>query len=836
MRCGPLMIMLILSAGFFNPTQAQHQLFKNYTVNDGLVANSIRRIFQDKKGFLWIATWEGLSKYDGHSFTNFTTVNGLSHNMVNDFYESEKGLLYVALNNGSIDIISDDNYITKENASGTVINNIIQTPWQQLLVTTDINGLQVLTNGKLSRPEQLYSTATYTDIEIINDSTFIAAGGDVKVFNKYYKLLGETNEGLNKFSDVKILLDSKKRIWVGTNTGLKLIGALPQKDKVIHFATLPAAFNIPELTKTKINKIFEDADGILWFATVSGIVKINTDGSNQVITVKDGLSSNIVNTIFQDKEKNIWFGTEVGLSKLVTASGVRLFPIENGVASSDNAYLLYPFNKNYFLISTLKGVAVFNKSTGAFTTVINRKNQNFYSEVTNSRPALFIGSNNIFSFDTNRLQLNYATHLPESSVSRMVMDKAGNFFSSDLNHLFFGEEKTQRTLLNDRIATLLIDNAGYLWAGTWGNGLYRFKYLVADTGLQILSMNHYLPNENIRSFLNDENGNFWAGTRYHGLYLLKKKDTNHFMSSNFNQNHGLTSNFIKGIKEDAYGNFWLASNNGIDKLIKTQNGYRVFNFSRVNNYFTRIVGMEIDTDNTLWLATNEGLAKIEDAEMEKWLPQPVYITKVATSDSSYPLKSENVKLNYLQNQVQFTFSAPSYINEKQVLYSYRLMGNNTSNWSAASNNHVVSYASLQPADYRFEVRSQGWNGSWGNPAVFEFTINPPFWKTWWFSLAFLFSMLLLFYLFIKWRIKNIKTIEAEKLKVQQLNAEQYKSQLELEQIVNYFTSSLANKNRVEDVLWDVAKNLIGRLGFVDCIIYLWNEDKTKMIQMAGFGP
>lgn len=122
MRCGPLMIMLILSAGFFNPTQAQHQLFKNYTVNDGLVANSIRCIFQDKKGFLWIATWEGLSKYDGHSFTNFTTVNGLSHNMVNDFYESEKELLYVALNNGSIDIISDDNYITKENASGTVIN------------------------------------------------------------------------------------------------------------------------------------------------------------------------------------------------------------------------------------------------------------------------------------------------------------------------------------------------------------------------------------------------------------------------------------------------------------------------------------------------------------------------------------------------------------------------------------------------------------------------------------------------------------------------------------------------------------------------------------------
>jgi two-component system LytT family sensor kinase len=71
--------------------------------------------------------------------------------------------------------------------------------------------------------------------------------------------------------------------------------------------------------------------------------------------------------------------------------------------------------------------------------------------------------------------------------------------------------------------------------------------------------------------------------------------------------------------------------------------------------------------------------------------------------------------------------------------------------------------------------------------------------------------------------------------VQQLNAEQYKSKLEMEQIINYFSSSLINKNTVDDVLWDVAKNLIGRLGFVDCIMYLWNEDKTTMIQRAGYG-
>ena len=111
-----------------------------------------------------------------------------------------------------------------------------------------------------------------------------------------------------------------------------------------------------------------------------------------------------------------------------------------------------------------------------------------------------------------------------------------------------------------------------------------------------------------------------------------------------------------------------------------------------------------------------------------------------------------------------------------------------------------------------------------------------FWQSWWFVLTIALFSFLLIYWFIKWREKNIKAIAAEKLKVQQLHAAQYKSKLEMELIINYFSSSLIGKNTEDDVLWDVANNLIGRLGFVDCMIYLWNEDKTKMIQKAGFGP
>src|SRR6185437_6091532 len=106
MRIASVIILMVSCFGFIVSAGAQQQIFKNYTVNDGLISNDIRRIFQDSKGFLWIGTMEGLSKYDGNTFTNFTRSKGLSHSVVNDFYELNDGKLYVALNNGIIDEIT----------------------------------------------------------------------------------------------------------------------------------------------------------------------------------------------------------------------------------------------------------------------------------------------------------------------------------------------------------------------------------------------------------------------------------------------------------------------------------------------------------------------------------------------------------------------------------------------------------------------------------------------------------------------------------------------------------------------------------------------------------
>ncbi|MGZ5190846.1 MAG: histidine kinase, partial [Flavisolibacter sp.] len=89
---------------------------------------------------------------------------------------------------------------------------------------------------------------------------------------------------------------------------------------------------------------------------------------------------------------------------------------------------------------------------------------------------------------------------------------------------------------------------------------------------------------------------------------------------------------------------------------------------------------------------------------------------------------------------------------------------------------------------------------------------------------------------IKWRTGLARKKEMEKTHIEKIKADHYKNQFELEQISNYFSSSLSGQKTEDEVLWDVAENLIGRMNYVDCMIYLWNADKTKMIQKAAFGP
>jgi hypothetical protein len=265
----------------------------------------------------------------------------------------------------------------------------------------------------------------------------------------------------------------------------------------------------------------------------------------------------------------------------------------------------------------------------------------------------------------------------------------------------------------------------------------------------------FLPGLGIRSIYEDSKGFIWAGTRYHGIFRFNPNSPDTAIL-HFDQSTGLTSNFVSSIGEDKHGAIWIDFHHGLDKLIPDSNSYHVFNFSRFNNFFPVIHTVIFDRDHALWLGTSEGLVSVTDGEFENMKPLRTYITTVSLGDSIYHPGNESPHVSHRHTHVQFEYTAPGFINSNQMLFSYRLLGSNNTHWSLPSNEHSVSYASLEPGSYRFEVRNKGWNDAWGEAAAFEFSITPPFWKTTLFRIAAILAIASVCWLLIRRRIQSIR--------------------------------------------------------------------------------
>ena len=762
---------------------AQQIIFKTYTVQDGLVANPVRHILQDSKGFIWIATWEGLSKYDGHKFTNYTTVNGLSHNLVNDMYESPDGRLYVAENDGSVDVLQQDAVVKKAAFSNVPINQFYIMKNHRAIAGTDFSGFYEIKNGNLVKPLQAFPNSSYNDFTELNDSLLIGGGeGSLRILNSQFELIAEIKQPREILTNT-IYTDSKNKVWVGTNEGLKLLSVRQRGNQSLSFTLLPAPFNIPVLKTRFITDMLEDANGNFWITTTHGLVKIDTKGGWQLFSEKDGLPSSDTKCIYQDKEKNIWIGTLFGFAKLVTKNEIRIYSIENTLGSNSIRFL-YPFRHDLFFTGTESGMRLFNTTNKQFSSVSSLHNLLYAGIIQNSQPLLFYGNNNRLGKynSVNRVISDYT--LPGSLKSEVycsVMDANGIQFSGTQKGLVICTEGKSwyENKLPHRITFLLLDKKGSLWAATWDNGLYRIRYTNTTNkygnhgtisngvtkdqiSLSVQDFSELLPDKNVRCLFEDSKGNIWVGTRYRGVVQLT--DNNEQQAAQyFDLKQGLMSNWVRTIAEDAKGCIWIGSNLGIDKLTPAGKSFRVFNFSHVNNFFADIYAIFPESEHSLWFPTGNGLVNIIDGEMEKTLPLPIYITSVHLGDTSFNYNTfhadRKVRLKYFQNQAAFEFSAPGFINEKQILYSYRLLGSADTGWSKPANLHNVSYASLQPGNYNFEVRTMGWNNEWGTPANFLFIIRSPYWQTWWFYSLIALLVILLFYVFYLYRIRQLKNLQ-----------------------------------------------------------------------------
>jgi len=755
-----LIIPLVL---FFSCTglycRAQQINIRTYSIKDGLVNNDILNIHQDSRGFIWLCTRGGLSRYDGIRFTNYTTDNGLTNDMINDIVEIAPQKFIVAQNLDGPRLLDNGHIGPLARNSNVTLNKFYNVGNNRLLAATDQHGMVEWKEGDFY-PINAGYTKNIDEMTMLNDSLWVIVQNDISVQVMTNRL--QPYSALNLTNATAIHTDSHHRTWLGTTTGLKLLAPRQQRNKPVEFIPLPPAFDLPVLRKTWITGFVEDSQGNYWIATTGGgVVRIRANGKSSIYTETDGLPTSFISCIWEDRQKNIWAGTPLGLAKFSIGNEVEVFTPKHGLSMAGSGYML-PMSANSIRIFDCQNITELNLLTDSFTRISSKDSFNYLPYKVDREEILVVSKEGNRLYKGNRDKPE-SVKWPAIDLSCIARIDKENFAGALLNELFVisnGKPRKELTLPPGVIINFMMpDKKGTLWVATLDNGLYKIKWRHTKDNITMEledSLNRELPDLHTRWLFCDKEKEMWIGTRYKGVIRLLGPDNGKYEMQCYGTDQGLSSNYVHTINRDRKGNIWIGTSQGLDKLVASHDRYRIFNFGKINNIYASIQRIWL-LENDYLVTEGQILVYARDLQQDTLPPPPVYITKVSIGPIAHDMAigDQATRLSYRQPQIYFEFCAPQFVSEEWNEYSYRLLGGNDTSWIRAASSRSVYFASLKPGNYTFEVKVLGFNGEWGQPARHHFIVATPFWQESWFILLIIVGIAIIIYALYRYRIRQL---------------------------------------------------------------------------------
>ncbi|MHA4842753.1 hybrid sensor histidine kinase/response regulator [Flavitalea antarctica] len=601
--------------------------FKNLSTTQGLSINNATCILQDRNGFIWIGTRDGLNKYDGYKFTVYRSQpqdsSSISANFVWSMKEDREGNIWVGTVSGGLNkYISKTNKFIRYRHDPTNARSISHNTIQSILEDREgniwagtANGLDLLDKKNNRFVHYQHNSRDSTSIakndiyKIFEDSKgrlwIGTRGGGLDVFDKktntfkHHRFDPKDKESISENSILNIFEDRDFNIWVGTDSkGLNLYDAA--KNKFKRFIHDP--LNRSSLANNTVRCINEDANGLIWLGTENGGISLYDKKNNTFYNyVQDdsdpsGISSNSIWDIYFDKKGNTWLAT--------FHSGVEFLDKEPAKFAR---YHKEPNNKN----------SLGHNSVNAF---LEDADGNIWIGTDGGGITMFNRRKNIFK--------NFRNHADPSSLASdvvLTLKQARNkeilvgTFRGGLNGLdpatgrfkrYPVDSITKKGTSADMIGDLVEDRYGNWWIGTWQGGLNyydrskdvfrHFKHDAADpTGISAPSVN---------SLYLDSKENLWIGTMGGGLNLYDKRN-DHFIVYRHNEPdpRSLSNDIVNTILEDTKGRIWVGTNNGLNLLDPLTGRFtRYFEKDGLPNNV--IQGILEDGKGKLWISTNNGLS------------------------------------------------------------------------------------------------------------------------------------------------------------------------------------------------------------------------------------
>ena len=737
-----------------------------------LSENTIRTLYQDRSGTLWIGTWTGgLERYDRdtESFTHFrhnpADPSSLSSDSVFAILEDRTGQLWLGTRGGGLDRFDPQTQtfthyrLDPTNPQSLSNNNVFA-----LLEDRD-GALWVGTDGGLNRLDPATGTVTsylhdpaipgslsndaIRALHLDDDGTLwvgtfgggldrldlkqVKAGGQ-PLFT-HYRNDPKDEQSLSDDSVFSIQRDAQGRLWVGT-----LNGGLNQLDENTGaFQHYPPNDTVPQdFTAHRVYRMFEDARA-LWLGTDNGIYQLNlqlkpfytlTHDPNDI----NSLASSVLDFVYQDPQGILWVSTtHSGLNRIDRSARAvthyRHDPNNPDSVGLDDIWDIRPSRDGGLWLATYgAGLDKFDPRTGKFTHFRHdpAKADSLASDMTTS----------VYEDPTGVVWVGTW----DAGVDRF--DPTSQVFTH------FPHNPTDPNSLDDNaVMSFDPDRDGALWVGTFA-GVNR---ITPGTGTIV---RYPLNSQNesnsdstgVSSIHEARNGEIWVASYGDGLYHLNSAGE---VIRHYSQKDGLPSDAVFSILEDSQGRFWLSTSNGLSRFDPTTETFR--NFDREDglpgNSFKQAIAFQ-GLNGELFFGGKEGLLSFfPDQIQDNPTVPPVVITNFLLANKPVPIGSGSVltrsilathdlTLSYQDRVISFEFSALNYVVPSENRYRYRLEGFDQGWTEVGSDHRLVTYTNLDPGEYVFRVIGSNDDGVWNETGTsLRLTITPPWWETTWFRVS-----------------------------------------------------------------------------------------------------
>ncbi len=762
--------------------------FQHLGIQEGLSQSSVFDVVQDHYGFVWIATQDGLNKYDGKNITTFYHAqfdsNTILSNTINCLLVDEKrDLLWVGTERGLNTIDFKSNKISSllfGNHKYGAIEAIVKDSIGNIWINAKNKGVVKYTDDGVktvikSNPTSIIIYKNELIASFNNQSFSIDIQTDSVITKREYKNLlyvAESKFGVFYLSNNSILFSYKHKTPIDLVKRFKLlenktftkilvdgnhcwIGT--EQHGLFHYdiqANNVENYQYKEnikytISDNYIRSIYKDYAGTIWIGTDNGGISF-FDFTKQNIKYlgkgDNGLSSKIVWAIEGDEYGNVFIGTNTGLDIYNQfKQTISNYTINDGKSSTVRSVIA----KDQLLVGT---------------------DESFYKVNINGSKLLFI---DLFKGIKDSLLQDIAiyTITPYKKNEYWLGTSKGLIRFDTKNKSYTCFNRKTSNISNEVVRAIYKSEKGDWWIGTEG-GLNRM-FVVNDT---VSTFSSFLPGNNpntisgsiVTTIIEDDSNFIWVGT-YDGA--LNRYNPVNRTFKNYSVKDGLSNNAVYGIlKTDSL--LWVSTNRGISSLNLNTKEFRNFYESD---------GLQSNEFNTgafyktkygeLFFGGINGVSNFYPTDLKKNKQSPLMgLTKILVNNkplntlSNYENKSLNgievVEFNYTQNNINIHFASLHYTNTQNNKYRYFIRELQDTSL-IIDKIGVANYSALSPGEYNLVVYGSNSDGVWSEqPLTLKIIIHPPFWGTWLFRIFVIGLIGLIVFFIIRFRIRSVKKSKA----------------------------------------------------------------------------